>query len=225
MRRALVLVLLGSWLTPAASVAQTTGARSPAATASTDTQKVLARIEARMAEVRTVRASFRQVKRVPLFTKEIVLKGEIGLEKPDRFLWRVREPVPYCLAMDKSGFRQWDAETGRVQRGRIDGNPVLRVVVDQLTGFFSGRFLAMTHEFEIRVVHDGPAEISGVPKAGSPAAASIRSFTVRFGSDERYVAGVTVVEAQGGETTLEFHDVQPNQPLGAEFWEVAPHAR
>jgi outer membrane lipoprotein-sorting protein len=189
------------------------------------TQKVLARIEARMAEVRTVRARFRQVKRVPLFAKEIVLHGEIGLEKPDRFLWRVEDPVAYCLVMDKSGFRQWDAETGRVQRGRLEGNPVLRVVVDQLTGFFSGRFLAMTHEFEISVVHDSPVELSGVPRPGSPAGASIRSFSVRFGADERYVAGVTVVESQGGETQLEFHDVRPNAPLPAEFWEVQPRGR
>jgi hypothetical protein len=35
------------------------------------TQAVLSRIEARMAEVRTIRARFRQVKRVPLFAKEI----------------------------------------------------------------------------------------------------------------------------------------------------------
>jgi outer membrane lipoprotein-sorting protein len=199
-------------------------AAEPPAPASA-TQKVLARIEARMAEVRTVRARFRQVKRVPLFAKEIVLHGEIGLEKPDRFLWRVEQPVPYCLVMDKSGFRQWDAETGRVQRGRLEGNPVLRVVVDQLTGFFSGRFLAMTHEFEIGVVHDNPVEISGVPKPGSPAGASIRSFDVRFGADERYVAGVTVVESQGGETQLEFHDVRPNTPLPPELWEVEPRGR
>jgi len=193
--------------------------------ASPATRKVLARIEARMAEVRTVRARFRQVKRVPLFAKEIVLRGEIGLEKPDRFLWRVEQPVPYCLVIDKSGFRQWDAETGRVQRGRIEGNPVLRVVVDQLTGFFSGRFLAMTHEFEISVVHDRPLELSGVPRQGSPAGASIRSFAVRFGMDERYVAGVTVVEAQGGETELEFQDAQPNAALPPEFWEVEPRGR
>jgi hypothetical protein len=198
-------------------------AQPPEATSATE--KVLARIEARMAEVRTVRARFRQVKRVPLFAKEIVLHGEIGLEKPDRFVWRVEQPVPYCLVMDKSGFRQWDAETGRGQRGRLEGNPGLRVGVDQLTGFFSGRFLAMTHEFEIRVVHDNPAEIAGVPRPGSPAGASIRSFDVRFGADERYVAAVTVVESQGGETQLEFHDVRPNAPLPAEFWEVEPRGR
>jgi outer membrane lipoprotein-sorting protein len=189
------------------------------------TQAVLSRIEARMAEVRTIRARFRQVKRVPLFAKEIELHGEIGLEKPDRFLWRVKEPVAYCLVMDKSGFRQWDAETGRVQKGRLEGNPVLRVVVDQLTGFFSGRFLAMTHEFEIAVVRADPVELSGTPRPGSPAAASIQSFTVRFGADERYVSGVTVVESQGGETRLEFHDVRPNAPLPPEFWEVLPRER
>ncbi len=189
------------------------------------TQAVLSRIEARMAEVRTIRARFHQVKRVPLFAKEIALDGEIGLAKPDRFLWRVEKPVPYCLVMDDSGFRQWDAETRRVQRGRLEGNPVLRVVVEQLTGFFSGRFLAMTHEFEIGVVREGPVELSGTPRPGSAAAASIRSFRVRFGADERYVAGVTVVESQGGETRLEFHDVQPNAVLPPGFWEVEPRGR
>ncbi len=189
------------------------------------TQKVLSRIEARMAEVRTLRARFHQVKHVPLFASEISLDGEIGLEKPDRFLWRVAEPVPYCLVMDKSGFRQWDAETGRVQRGRLEGNPVLRVVVDQLTGFFSGRFLAMTNEFELSLVREDPVELTGSARPGSPAAATIRSFTVRFGADERYVSAVTVRESQGGETRLSFRDVQLNLPLGPEFWEVLPRGR
>jgi outer membrane lipoprotein-sorting protein len=189
------------------------------------TQAVLARIEARMAEVRTIRARFRQAKRMPLFAKEIVLEGEIGLGKPDRFLWRVERPVPYCLVMDESGFRQWDAETRRVQRGRLEGNPVLRVVVEQLTGFFSGRFLAMTHEFEIALKQADPVELVGTVRPGSPAAAGIRSFVVRFGADERYVSSVSVVESEGGETRIEFRDVELNVPLGPDFWQVSPRGR
>jgi hypothetical protein len=48
---------------------------------------------------------------------------------------------------------------------------------------------------------------------------------VRFGADERYVSGVTVVESEGGETRIEFHDVRPNAPLPPEFWEVVPRGR
>jgi hypothetical protein len=39
------------------------------------------------------------------------------------------------------------------------------------------------------------------------------------------VSGVTVVESQGGETRLEFYDVQPNAALPPEFWEVEPRGR
>jgi hypothetical protein len=165
------------------------------------------------------------VKHVPLFASEIALDGEIGLEKPGRFLWRVAQPLPYCLLMDESGFRQWDAETGRVQQGRLEGNPVLRVVVDQLTGFFSGRFLAMTHEFEISLLREDPVELAGKARPGSPAAAGIRSFTARFGADERYVSSVTVIESEGGETRLSFHDVRLNRPFPPGFWEVRPRGR
>lgn len=206
----------------AAAVPALAGEAPPA---SETTRAVLSRIEGRMAEVRTIRARFHQVKRVPLFAREIALDGEIGLAKPDRFLWRVEQPVAYCLVMDDTGFRQWDAETRRIQKGRLEGNPVLRVVVDQLTGFFSGRFLAMTQDFEITLARSAPVELSGAVRPGSPAAASLRSFTVRFGADERYVSSVTVIEKEGGETRIEFHDVRLNVPLGPEFWQVSPRGR
>ncbi len=217
MRSAAVFCICCALATPALA-----GEAPPASAA---TRAVLSRSEARMAEVRSIRARFHQIKRVPLFAKEITLDGEIGLAKPNRFLWRVAQPVAYCLVMDESGFRQWDAETGRVQRGRLEGNPVLRVVVDQLTGFFSGRFLAMTPDFEITVARSEPVELAGTVRPGSPAGASLRSFAVRFGNDERYVSGVTVIEKEGGETRIDFHDVQLNVPLGPEFWQVSPRER
>lgn len=183
--------------------------------------ETLRRLEDRMADVQSVRASFTQTRQSPLFDKPLVLRGDLGFERPARFAWRVREPLPYRLVLDGGGFRQWDAETDRVQEGRVAGNPVMATVVDKLTGFFAGRYAGLTNDFDVTVGAAAPLELSCRARPGTPAAAMGQALRIRFRDDERYVAMLEITDAQGV-TRIDLDGVELNAALPAGFWKVPP---
>ena len=120
-----------------------------AAAAPAPETNLLARIEAALADVRTVRTRFVQEKRLALFKNPLVTRGVILLEMPDRLLWRVDTPIRYALLLDGRQARQWDGETGRTQRIPIDGNPVFAAVTGQLRAWFGGRYSQLAADYEI----------------------------------------------------------------------------
>ncbi len=185
-------------------------------------EAALRRVEASMAEVRSVRATFVQTRRSPLFDQPLVLRGDLGFVRPARFAWRVRDPMPYALVLDEGRFRQWDGETRQVQEGKVAGNPILGTVVDKLTSFFAGRYLNLTNDFVVTVAVDQPLVLQCQPRPGSPAAAMGQTLRIRFRADERYVAGLEIADAQGGVTDIVLEHTELNADLPAGFWKVPP---
>lgn len=183
---------------------------------------VLTRLEQKMADVRSVRAKFKETKRSPLFDSALVLRGEIGFERPARFAWKVTEPVAYQLVLADGRFMQWDAETGHVQDGSLKGNPIMGTVVDKLTGFFSGRFLALTNDFAVEVVRADPVELACEPRPGTPAAAMGQSLRIHLRADERYVEQLEIRDRQGGVTEIRMEETELNAELPAAYWKVPP---
>ncbi len=192
----------------------------PTAAAAAPATNLLAQIEAALADVRTVRTRFVQEKRLALFKNPLVTRGVILLEMPDRLLWRVDTPIRYALLLDGRQARQWDGETGKTQRIPLDGNPVFAAVTEQLRAWFGGRYSQLAADYEIVQRSTEPAVFAFTPKKGTPPAALLRSVTVAFRSDNRYIASIRIDETGGDATTLTFEETTVNTPVPPREWEL-----
>ena len=192
---------------------QTVFAAEPAA-------DVLDQMEKAMADVKTVKTRFVQEKQMALFNHPLVTRGSIWVEPPEHLLWRVDSPMRYALALDGSRVRQWDGETGKTTAMSLDGNPVFAAVTEQLNAWFGGRYGLLAQDYDVAQRAVAPAIFVFVPKPAAPSAKMLKSVTVVFREDARYIASIQIDDHSGDVTTLTFEDTEINVPLDPKAWEL-----
>ncbi len=186
--------------------------------------EVLARLSANAAGIHTVDTAFVQEKHLAIMDRIMTMRGRIFMAKPDRLAWHVKEPIRYVMVMDDKAIRQWDSESRRETVMTLDANPALQVAVSQMRQWFSGDYARLTSEYRIALAQDDPVALSFVPYPDHPAAAYIERVVVRFTSDERYLAGITIEEKGGDRTELRFDDTKLNRDIPSAAWELRPMA-
>ncbi len=180
---------------------------------------VLGRMEKTMSGVKTVKTRFVQEKKMALFNHPLVTRGSILVEPPSRLLWRVDSPMRYVLSIQDQQAKQWDGETGKTQTMSLDGNPVFSAVTEQLNAWFGGRYALLAQDYDIVPRATSPAAFAFVPRPDSPSAKMLKSVTVTFREDERYIASIRIDDRSGDVTTLTFEDTEINVDLPPEEWE------
>ena len=181
---------------------------------------VLGQMEQAMADVKTVKTRFVQEKKMALFNHPLVTRGSIWVEPPEHLLWRVESPMRYALALDGSRVRQWDGETGKTTSLSMEGNPVFAAVTEQLNAWFGGRYGLLAHDYDVEQQVAAPATFVFVPKPTAPSAKMLKSVTVVFREDARYIASIRIDDLSGDVTTLTFADTELNVPLDPKAWEL-----
>ncbi|MGD9612109.1 MAG: outer membrane lipoprotein carrier protein LolA [Kiritimatiellia bacterium] len=181
---------------------------------------VLGQMEKAMADVRTVKTRFVQEKKMALFNHPLVTRGSIWVEPPEHLLWRVDSPMRYALALDGARVRQWDGETGKTVAMSLDGNPVFAAVTEQLNAWFGGRYGLLAQDYDVEQRAVAPATFVFVPKPAAPSAKMLKSVTVVFREDARYIASIQIDDRSGDVTTLTFEDTEINVPLDPKAWEL-----
>jgi outer membrane lipoprotein-sorting protein len=180
----------------------------------------LKRLEKNMADFKSMKTDFIQEKNLAVFKNKIVLKGRIYVQRPDRVAWHVDRPVKYSVLITDRFIRQWDEDTDKVQEISLSGNPVFRIALKQMTAWFSGSFSSLTEEYNIRIVQQRPFIIEFMPKEKNFARKVIKSVTITFREDERYLSKITIRELSGDVTTISFENTILNIPLDERFFRI-----
>ncbi len=185
-----------------------------------DISEQLQRLEKKMADFRSMRTEFTQEKNLAVFRNKIVLKGRIYVQRPNRVAWHVDKPVKYSVLITDKFIRQWDEDTDKVQEISLSGNPVFRIVLKQMTAWFSGSFSSLQEEYHVRILQQQPFIIEFAPKDRNFAKKVIKSVTVTFREDERYLSQITIRELSGDVTTILFENTQLNVPIDERYFRI-----
>jgi len=209
--RLAVLICCVAWSSPSARGADGTNAAA-----------LLAQVEAKMGEVRTVQASFTQEKNLSLFDQKITLEGRLYIENPGRFAWFTSRPVRYALVMNGNDVRQWDEDSGKVQKIPVAKNPMFKMAMGQMRDWFAGRYGALRGEYDVTVVSRTPCVLRFTPKPGAVTAKALRAVQVSLQTDLRYLDSVQIEDLNGDSTIIRFSQTILNEPIAARAWEVQP---
>ena len=191
-----------------------------------DDSALLVELRNSLAATTNVQSEFIQEKTLSLLQQKVVIKGRLAVEQPSRLSWQILDPIRYNMVLTGSVLKQWDETTGKVQTLSLAGNPIFKVVVNQLQGWFSGRFDLLTNDFTV-VVAESPAgaKITCTPKDSSFMAKVIRRVELSFREDRRYVHDMLIEEKTGDFTTMIFTNTVLNAPIPAKVWEVRPDGK
>lgn len=205
-----VLALCGGW------------AAGSARADDTNAVAILAQVEAKMGEVRTVQTSFSQEKHLSLFDQKVIIEGRMYIENPGRFAWHASRPVRYALVMNGNDVRQWDEDSGQVQKVPVSRNPVFKMAMGQMRDWFAGRYGALRGEYDVVVVSHTPCVLRFTPKADAITARALRAVQIALQADLRYLDSVRIEDLNGDSTVIRFSRTILNEPINARAWEAQP---
>jgi outer membrane lipoprotein-sorting protein len=205
---------------------QTTGAddqsKGPTTRASAE---LIEGIQNHLKSVVSVQADFLEKKNLAMLDHTLTISGHMAMEKPDRLIWVVRQPVGYAIRVLGEEVSQWDEDTNRVDVMHLGGDPTFKAVSEQMQAWFLGNYKVLGDSYDALVNSEQPLSLRFVPKAGTMVAKLLKYVDVTFSSDQRYIKTMAVREAEGDVTTMTFSHTLLNQPVAKETWEMPPHER
>jgi outer membrane lipoprotein carrier protein len=188
-------------------------------------RELLEHLQQQLKSVDTVQADFVQEKRLSVLNHTVTLTGNFALQKPNKLVWIVREPVKYAVRIDGEEIRQWDQDTNQVQVIHLGGDPTFAAVTQQLQAWFMGDYKTLGDSYDVLLLGENPLRLSFIPKGESMVAKALKQVDLTFGKSEQAIEKMVVTESSGDVTTLQFNSTKVNQPIPKETWEIPPHER
>jgi outer membrane lipoprotein-sorting protein len=195
---------------------------NPTTRASTE---LLDQVQTQLRTVETVESDFVQEKQLSLLNHTLKINGHFALQKPNRVVWIVKEPVKYAVRVEGDEVRQWDQDTNKVQVINVGGDPTFKAITDQLQSWFLGDYKVLAESYDVFLESEKPLSLGFTPKANTMVAKVLKHVDITFGREGKYIDRMIVREASGDVTTLNFINTQINQPVKKQIWEIPPHDR
>ncbi len=189
------------------------------------TEDYLTELQKHLKSVKTVQADFEQEKKLAIFNRTMMIRGEMALDRPKRMMWHVREPVRYSILMEGDTVRQWDEDTDRVQTLHLGDKPTLKAVFSQFRAWFLGDYQAIAQAYDVVIVDREPPCLRFSPKPESAMAEMVKQVRMTISKDRLSIETIVIEEKGDDTTTIRFLNTRLNQPIQEEVWEIPPHGR
>jgi len=188
-------------------------------------QELLQHLQQQLKSVDTVQADFVQEKQLSVLNHKVTITGNFAMQKPNKLVWIVRDPVKYAIRIDGEEIRQWDEDTNQVQVIHLGGDPTFAAVTQQLQAWFMGDYKTLGDSYDVELQGENPLRLGFIPKGQSMVAKVLKQVDLTFGKSEQSIDKMVVSEASGDVTTLQFNSSRINQPIPKATWEIPPHER
>jgi outer membrane lipoprotein carrier protein len=185
-------------------------------------RELLAHVQQQLRTIESVQADFVQEKHLAVLKHVLTIRGHFALQKPDKVIWIVNEPVRYAIRVQGEEVRQWDEDTNKVQVIHLGGDPTFKAITEQIQAWFLGNYQTLEQSYDVYLLNDKPLSLRFAPKPGSMVAKLVKSIDVTFGKDELNLDMMVVRETAGDSTTLNFVNTRLNQPIKPQTWEIPP---
>ena len=187
----------------------------------------LGELESRMAARKSVVAEFEQEKVLALFEEPLKSRGAILFEAPTdcascgKLRWEILEPFRSILIVAGKDVAKFeftsDGERRVLELGRAK-DPLL-AVMDQIRGWFLGRFDRRESSYALKVARQPEPMIVLEPKdAGLKR--NMRAIEVRLASELDGVRSVTILEVSGDRTTMRFQERRKDLAIPAACFDL-----
>jgi outer membrane lipoprotein-sorting protein len=223
-KRGITILLTLTLCLPALTAAVYADEKSTApAPPQNDLSALLNTIGKKVSDFTSLKTDFTQEKEMAMFKEKLVLKGRIYLQKPSKIAWHVDSPVRYSVLITDKFIRQWDEDTNKVQELSLTKNPIFQTVLNQLTVWFSGEYGSLLAVNDVRVKQNDPLVLEFLPLEKNISKKVIKSITITFREDQKYLKRIQITEVSGDVTTITFTNTQLNVPLKDADFEVKGH--
>jgi outer membrane lipoprotein-sorting protein len=187
--------------------------------------KIIEGVQQHLKGINSVESDFVENKKLAMLDHTLTIDGHMALEKPDRLIWIVRDPVKYAVRIVGDEVSQWDEDTNHVDVMHLGGDPTFKAITQQMQAWFLGNYKALGDSYDVYVNREQPLSLEFVPNSSTMVAKLIARIDLTFSPDEDYIDTMVITETGGDVTTLKFTGARINQPISDQIWEMPPHER
>ncbi|HEY1921500.1 MAG TPA: outer membrane lipoprotein carrier protein LolA, partial [Tepidisphaeraceae bacterium] len=151
------------------------------------TLEVVQHLQKQLHGINTVDSDFVETKKLAMLNHTLVIKGHVGLAKPDRLIWIVRQPVRYAVRIEGDEVQQWDEDTNKVETIHLGGDPTFRAISQQIQAWFLGDYKLLGDNYDLYVTQQQPLSLAFMPHGDSAVTKLIKRIDLTFIADETYI--------------------------------------
>jgi outer membrane lipoprotein carrier protein len=187
--------------------------------------ELLNSVQDKLHTVDSVEADFVEEKHLAMLDHTLTIHGHFAMQKPDRLIWIVQQPVQYAVSIQGDIVKQWDADTNKVQTINIGGDPTFHAVSEQLSSWFMGNYKALAGSYDLSLRSEKPLTLVFAPKPDSMVAKVLKEIVITFAPDQRNIDIMQITESGGSVTTINYLHTKVNEPVSDKTWEIPPDDR
>ena len=199
--------------------------RVPALPTTRASMDVIAHIQKQLHGITSVEADFVEQKTLSMLNHTLTIRGHLGLAKPNRLIWIVREPVKYAIRIEGDEVQQWDEDTNRVDVIHLGGDPTFKAVSEQIQAWFLGNYRVLGDSYDVYLTGQQPVSLAFMPNGQTMVSKLIKRIDLTFNGGETYIDTMVLWETGGDVTTIHFINSRVNQPINEGTWEMPPNER
>lgn len=172
------------------------------------------------ARIQTISADFVQKKSMKILSKPLVSEGKFYYAAPDSIRWEYVKPLKSVVVSEKGKTKRYMAAGGKMIEDKTGGAQAMKIVLDEVAGWMSGRFTA--NPSFTAALKEGPMTQITLTPAGKGMAGMIEKIEITVSRKDASVQSVRIVESATAETRIDFKNVVINQSIQPSVFRDAP---
>lgn len=173
-------------------------------------EQTLAELKQQAASINSIQSLFTQTTHIPLFQEPVHSKGRFLFRRPNAILWEITDPITEGFAFMGDRGMRWEAGKPPTPFA-ASTDPVTTIIARQLLVWLTLDMTTIEKEYTITITASTPPTLLLEPKKNDVQSV-IHSLTLIF-SSQGVAKQVTLEEANGGTTIIQFMDTQINITL------------
>ena len=180
---------------------------------------VFARLQTAAAATKSLSSEFVQEKQLAIFSATLLSNGRFYYRQPDHLRWELLTPVAAGFVLRGQQGERWNSLSREVGAFRIDRDPLMGIIAQQLLAWARVDIDWLRSRYRIELLAEQPIRLQLFPL--DPAETGfIEQLQILFAADSSHVELVEMHEAGGDQTSLRFEQVQINQPLPVDAFQI-----
>ena len=175
-------------------------------------ETVFERIAKAASMVSTIASEFRQERHLSMLKEPSVATGRFSFQKPEKLRWEIMTPEPFGFFINGNVAKQWKGKGGIPEAFDLRDNPVLKLIVEQITAWTKADFKAIEKQYSITILRENPVTLRLTPRS-SGERKYIRHIQISFETETLHPNRVEIAEQGGDVTIIQFFDMKINTTL------------
>lgn len=174
-------------------------------------QQMVQAVQEASASISSMKCAFVQTKHTPLMEQDAVSNGRMVYASPSRLKWEYTAPESWCLTVDGEKVSLGGVESEGPQSRLYQG------IGSMMLNCMNGNCLTDRRMFTVSMMESDNVWTAVLTPVRSDLKRLFKTITLEFGSKDRLLQKIMMVEQSGGWTEIKISDVQTGGNYDSEW--------